>query len=231
MLKQFAATLVAHAAERNRDNIVRLVQAIGGGLLDLGCDDGAFSLRLARKMKADNMFGVELSAGRAALVRARGVTVSETDLNQPLPFEDATFDLVHSNQVIEHVYNIGLFTSEIWRVLRPGGIAIISTENLASWHNIAALFLGWQPFSCTNFLPNRSIGNPCSLYRSGNSCDMDASWCHDKVLAYRGLKELFTSSSFSIKKVIGSGYYPLPAFFGEIDVRHSHWITFKLMKL
>ena len=52
------------------------------------------------------------------------------------------FDVVHANQVIEHVFDLDRFVSEIKRVLAPGGRAIICTENIASWHSVAALFLG-----------------------------------------------------------------------------------------
>jgi len=77
---------------------------------------------------------------------------------------DASFDVVHANPVIEHVFDLDRFVSEIKRVLAPGGRAIICTENLASWHNVAALFLGFQPFSTTNISETRPIGNPFALH-------------------------------------------------------------------
>jgi SAM-dependent methyltransferase len=40
-----------------------------------------------------------------------------------VPFEDATFDLVLSNQVMEHVEDFGQVTAEIHRLLKPGGRA------------------------------------------------------------------------------------------------------------
>jgi SAM-dependent methyltransferase len=45
-------------------------------------------------------------------------------------FEDNTFDSVVSFQVIEHIENDRLFLEEIYRVLKPGGIAVISTPNI-----------------------------------------------------------------------------------------------------
>lgn len=87
--------------------------------------------------------------------------MTEADLDAPLPFEDGAFDLVVSNQVLEHLVDTDLFVSEIRRLLRPGGVAVVSTENLASWHNVAALVLGWQPFSLGNVTARRpGLGNP-----------------------------------------------------------------------
>lgn len=41
-----------------------------------------------------------------------------------IPFEDASFDVVLSNQVFEHVPNLDAALSEISRVLKPGGVAL-----------------------------------------------------------------------------------------------------------
>lgn len=45
-------------------------------------------------------------------------------------FSDDSFDSVVSFQVIEHIENDRLFLEEIYRVLKPGGVAIISTPNI-----------------------------------------------------------------------------------------------------
>ncbi|MDZ4715352.1 MAG: class I SAM-dependent methyltransferase [Cytophagales bacterium] len=47
----------------------------------------------------------------------------------PLPFKDSRFDSVVSFQVIEHIQDDMLFLKEIQRVLRPGGVALITTPN------------------------------------------------------------------------------------------------------
>lgn len=43
---------------------------------------------------------------------------------EPWPFGDEMFDVVVSNQVLEHVYDLDWFLSEAYRVLRPGGVSI-----------------------------------------------------------------------------------------------------------
>lgn len=85
-------------------------------------------------------------------------------MNKGIALENESIDVVFSNQVIEHLYETDKFISEIYRILKPGGYAVISTENLSSWHNIFALILGWQPFSLSNISSLRSsIGNPFGL--------------------------------------------------------------------
>lgn len=52
-----------------------------------------------------------------------------TDLIHDLPFRSASFDLVMMLEVIEHLPDIPHSLREIARVLKPGGIAIITTPN------------------------------------------------------------------------------------------------------
>lgn len=47
----------------------------------------------------------------------------------PLPYKDGTFDSVVSFQVIEHIDDDHAFLAEIHRVLKPGGVALITTPN------------------------------------------------------------------------------------------------------
>ena len=48
----------------------------------------------------------------------------------PLPYPDNHFDSIVSFQVIEHIKNDELFLSEIYRVLKPGGTALLTTPNI-----------------------------------------------------------------------------------------------------
>jgi len=53
---------------------------------------------------------------------------------EKLPFEDESFDLVLCTQVLEHVNDPTAVLSEIRRVLRPGGGALISTHGVFLYH-------------------------------------------------------------------------------------------------
>ena len=63
-------------------------------------------------------------------VRERGYTTYLLNLEEEnLPFEENTFDLVVSLDVIEHIWNTNHFLDQILRVLNPQGYIIISTPN------------------------------------------------------------------------------------------------------
>lgn len=224
--KRRAAEAWERAMRENLGNIESSLRDTpgGGALLDLGCADGRRTLEFARCARSRVVHGVELTTAHAEQARARGVNVVEADLNEPLPFEDESFDVVVSNQVIEHLSDTDRFVSELRRVLRPGGLAVTSTENLASWHNVVALMFGWQPFSLTNVTSRTAgVGNPLAIHR-GEDTGL-RSWEHVRVFAYRGLRELFEAHSFTIRRIAGAGYYPLGARVGRLEPRHAAFLT------
>ena len=68
------------------------------------------------------------------------------DLNKKFPIKDNSVDVVVSDQVIEHLTDVvDNFVKEIFRILKPEGYAVISTENLSSWNNLFALLFGYGP--------------------------------------------------------------------------------------
>ncbi len=75
------------------------------------------------------------------------------DMNEPLPFEDAAFDVVMSQEGVEHLENVPLFFRECARVLKPGGHLWITTPNVMDLSSRLAWFLSGQK-SFHGALPN-----------------------------------------------------------------------------
>jgi len=90
-----------------------------GLALDLSAGDGQASELLIRR--GWRVIPTELRPAAAGWVAA--------DLRDHIPFRDATFDLVVTLEVIEHLENIPHAMREIARVLKPGAPAIITTPN------------------------------------------------------------------------------------------------------
>lgn len=101
--------------------------ASSGRALDLGAGQGAISQALQRR-------GFEVTAADVNIdqFRASGVACVKHDLNLRLPFADEDFDLVMAVEILEHLESPRAFLREIFRVLRPGGLAVLSTPNISS---------------------------------------------------------------------------------------------------
>ena len=198
-------------------------------LLDVGCDDGTWTeeVRARLRVPPDQVHGLEIVPERAELARSRGFDVQTGDLDATWPFDDRSMDLVHANQVIEHVRRLDHFVAEIKRVLVPGGLTVVCTENLASWHNVAALTFGYQPFSLVNISAVRAIGNRFALH-AGEQPGAD-SWQHVHVLTLTALRDVFLAHGLTIETFWGTGYHPLPgrlaAQLARLDPRHSHFVA------
>ncbi|HEX8069182.1 MAG TPA: methyltransferase domain-containing protein [Pyrinomonadaceae bacterium] len=91
-------------------------------VLDVGCGTGANLEMLARYGDAE---GVDLSPAALAFCRARGLTQVTEGAAEALPYSDETFDLVTALDVVEHLDDDVAGLSEMRRVLKPGGCALL----------------------------------------------------------------------------------------------------------
>jgi SAM-dependent methyltransferase len=208
-------------------------------LLDVGCGDGSMLLRYFKQIPA-GFYGVEGAPSLKAKAEARGLKVFSYDLNGRWPFEDNKFDVVFSSQVIEHLHNTRLFVEEAYRVLKPGGTAIVASENLCSLLNWFALSLGYTPFSLMQVC-GRFLGNPLGLHYDKpipEPVPIDHPAFagisgHIRVLTVRQAKELFTRAGFQTE-ARSISILPLPdglsqALEGMIQHR-GHFLLIKARK-
>src|SRR5437899_821691 len=91
-------------------------------ILDVGCGTGANLQMLAEFGVAE---GVDVSAEALEFCRARGLGSVRQGAAESLPYEDAQFDLVCGLDVVEHLDDDVAGLREMFRVLRPGGRALL----------------------------------------------------------------------------------------------------------
>ena len=129
------------SADVIHSKVLKLVDSMpthSSRLLDLGCGQGTFLNRVISLNKfqvtgADGYHYPELDSAKIPFLKI--------DLNSTLPIDDQTFDIVTAIEVIEHLENPRHFIREIHRILKPKGLAIITTPNNESITSLLSLFL------------------------------------------------------------------------------------------
>ena len=99
-----------------------------GRALDVPCGSGQASEALHR-------MGFQVTAAdldASAFAGSREIRFEQLDLDLPLPFADASFELVHCGDGIEHLESPLRALRELARVLAPGGNLILTTPNYGS---------------------------------------------------------------------------------------------------
>jgi SAM-dependent methyltransferase len=208
-------------------------------LLDVGCADGSFLFGYL-DYKPVVFHGIEASPSLKQQAEARGIKVTAVDLNGVWPYSDDVFDVVHCAQVIEHLHNTRLFVQEMKRVLKPGGTALVTSENLTSFLNLGAMALGYTPFTlmrvCGWFL-----GNPLGLHYQEHVEEgvpiTDPAYAgvtgHVRALSVLQAKELFERIGFPAE-VSSIGLMPLPDWLGRklesLMYRRGHLLLVKARK-
>lgn len=112
-----------------------ILNKIGKGkkVLDVGCLGGKVS-RLIMEQN-NEVWGAEANANAAALAEQRGIRVKIANVEDGLPFENKTFDVVNAGEVIEQLYDTKHFFQEAHRVLKDKGLLLFTTPNLNSLEN------------------------------------------------------------------------------------------------
>lgn len=95
----------------------------GKRALDVGCRDGYWSGKL--RDRGYDVTPIDLDPRCAGGLRI--------NVDEPLPFDDSSFDLIWCTEVIEHVKNPAFTISEFKRVLRAGGQMLLTTPNEQFW--------------------------------------------------------------------------------------------------
>jgi ubiquinone/menaquinone biosynthesis C-methylase UbiE len=144
-----------YAAKRHE--VLRLAELTLGGaqgarVLDLGGGMGRIAVPLAERYRVDlcdiseAMLEQARAAARAAEVPAGQLTTTIVDASKPLPFADASFDLLICLDLLVHLPDPATAVREMYRVLKPGGTALIDASNsVPLWVFCYPRYVGKRP--------------------------------------------------------------------------------------
>lgn len=173
-----ASTIQPISHQSTNDKVLGLVLPLmrpGAHVVDIGAGEGYFSMRLGESLR-DSLHVEPREVVSACDVfpdnfRYADVRCDGIQADGRLPYADETFDVACSLEVVEHVEDQFRFAREIYRVLRPGGLAILSTPNVLNINSrVRYLHSGFgvlfDPLSLSSTDPVHTSGhiNPVSFY-------------------------------------------------------------------
>lgn len=115
--------------------------------------------------------------------------------DEPLPFDDASFDLIVTDMTVEHVENPEQIRDELLRVLRPGGYLCIRTPNKWSYVALAA-----------TLVPNRSHSKVLRMIQPHRK-DIDIFPTYYRMNSASTMRRLFAGHHVSVTK-----FFPTPEY-------------------
>ena len=217
-------------AECRRVILDLFVRDVEAHVLDCGCADGEFTMRVAERIGTKAIYGIDIVEENIGKARARGIDARQADLNQRLPFDDESFDVICASHCIEHLCDTDTFIKETHRVLKKGGYLVIATPNLAALHHILFLLVGRQP----TIAEVSDIALVGTLSPRGTCVDRVGP-AHRRIFTFGALRGLLEYYGFKVEKSVGTGYFPLPSLLARvmclIDKVHSTNIVLKARKL
>jgi 2-polyprenyl-3-methyl-5-hydroxy-6-metoxy-1,4-benzoquinol methylase len=139
-----------------------------GRILDIGCSLGYFVEAAANR--GWDAYGLEISPYAAEVAAKAGLKVKSGILEEA-GYDDAFFDCVTMWDVLEHVPDPTQHINEVKRILKPGGIVVTGTPNLA--HPVAASKMKNDPPDWRHFKPAEHLYyfTPNSLRMLLRKCD------------------------------------------------------------
>jgi ubiquinone/menaquinone biosynthesis C-methylase UbiE len=134
---------VQHGYVRDRDAatfLPFLLPHLGPAIdvLDAGCGLGSIALDVAPRIAPGRITGIDMDAGQIEVARqaARDRSIENAEFRTgsvyELPFEDESFDVVYANAVLFYLREPERALAEMRRVLRPGGLAAVSDDDLGT---------------------------------------------------------------------------------------------------
>lgn len=139
-------------------------------LLDVGCGTGKLLLKVTSLRPDSNLFGIDISAGvfknvRTEAVKKRLPIHFQVADAQQMPFANASFNRVFAMHMLYHLQDIDQALSQIKRVLKFDGMAIITANSMHNRKKLnilkaqAAKIMGRETFTDPNMRFNLEYGS------------------------------------------------------------------------
>jgi 2-polyprenyl-3-methyl-5-hydroxy-6-metoxy-1,4-benzoquinol methylase len=141
-----------------KEKINFILSSIGTGkrVLDVGCNDGFIGSLILKNH--NEVHGVDFVVKNLILANKRGVKAKFFDITaNRFPYKRNYFDVIFLGDVIEHVFDTDMLLQNCYDIIKPGGLLLLTTPNVASLGRRMMLLFGISPY--LEYSPNHPTNN------------------------------------------------------------------------
>lgn len=124
---------------------------IKGKIIDVGCGRMPYKSILLSLPEVESYLGLDL---HTALPYAEHVIPDITWDGKEMPLETDTFDVALVTEVLEHCFEPEYVLRETFRVLKPGGVILITVPFIWNLHEVPNDYFRYTPFALKKLLKN-----------------------------------------------------------------------------
>lgn len=182
--------------------IVRVLETIPSRekIADIGCHTGFYTLMYSAVKGVKTIDGFDIAPKALEKFRSRGFKgYSWEGGTEPCPAESSAYDVLIAGDLLEHVVNNEYLIREFWRIIKPGGHALISTPNLYYWLNRMKMLAG---------KPLWNIPGVSPLFRTTPVVALE----HIRVHGTSDWRKFFEARGFEVVSVKGLLWAPPTTF-------------------
>lgn len=175
---------ITYPAYLTRNRLLRAIDTYSKELKGVVMDFGCGSKPYQSLFKVERYIGVDFeNPGHPHLNEQIDVFYD----GKKIPFSDEYFDAVFSSEVFEHVFNIDEILKELYRVIKPGGVMLITCPFAICEHEVPHDFARYSSFGIKYLLEKNGF-QVLQLDKTGNSIEtitqLRITYIHQHITPY-----------------------------------------------
>ncbi|HEX8575227.1 MAG TPA: methyltransferase domain-containing protein [Flavobacterium sp.] len=135
--------------------VINVIPNLQGHILDSGCGSMPYKKIILENKNVNSYTGLDIETG----LDYEGIKSDVLWDGNTMPFEAASFDVVISTEVLEHVPDPEKYLAEVRRVLKPGGIFFFTVPFLMSLHEVPNDYYRYTPYALDRIFKNAGFEN------------------------------------------------------------------------